>query len=183
MKTITFVTGNESKLKDAQKFLSSDELEVIARKLELLEIQSHSQEEIVTHKVKQAHTLAKTAVIVDDTSFYIDLYPGFPGTLTKHVNSLLGLEGIIKLYDEGQSAYFLTMLCYKDENEEVIAKGVSKGRLTKKISNIFNPDAPLNSIFIPDGYDRPLSELSFELGLGNIHRLNAFKDLKEKIYT
>lgn len=182
VKRILFITSNNAKLKDAQKLLNPDGTEIIGKKMTLVEIQSSDQSEIVTHKAKQAYAIEKEPVIVDDTAFFIENYPGFPGTLTKYVNSLLGLEGILKLIEEGYKASFVTMLCFKDKTNEVIVEGILKGRLTKKISKNFNPDTPLNSIFIPDGFDVPLSELVDNLDIGNTHRINAFKRLKQEVF-
>lgn len=177
---IIFITGNQTKIDDAQKSFSNG-VTVICKKLDLIEIQSHNQKDILLHKARQAFNLEKSPILVDDTSFYIDSYKRFPGTLTRYVNSVLGLEGLSKLYKEAERAHFLTMLCYKDEVTEIVVEGTSVGRLTKKVSKIFDSNTPLNSVFIPDGFDRPISELSENTGLKNIHRVEAFKELKKAL--
>lgn len=177
---ITFITGNEAKLQDAQKTFTNG-VKIVGKKLELLEIQSHNQKDILLYKARQAFDLAKGPVLVDDTNFYIDSYNGFPGTLTRCVNSMLGIKGLSKLYKENERAHFLTMLCYKDGVNEIIVEGVSRGKLTKKASKVFDPNAPLNSVFIPDGFDKPIAELSENIGLKNIHRVKAFKELKKAL--
>ena len=178
---ITFVTCNNTKLLDAQNIFSLDDIEIIGKNIDLQEIQSQDQKEIIKYKAQLAFNLIKGPTIVDDTCFYINSYPGFPGTLTKYVNLLLGLDAFLRLYDEGQRAYFQTMLCYKDFSNEIITEGSLEGRLTKNRSKIINKDTPLNSIFIPKGFNEPLIELPEELGLRNIHRIKALKELKKAL--
>jgi len=181
MTKLIFATGSQTKLLDAQKALQPLGIEVSGQKIEFDEKQSLDQAEIVKHKARQAYTAVRLPLFVDDTGFYIDSYSDFPGTLTKHINKTLGLPGIIKLFEEGQTAYFKTLICLIDNNREIVAEGKLAGRLTKKISAKFNPETPLNSIFIPDGYDRPLVELIDSADIGNIHRINAINDLVEKL--
>lgn len=180
MDTITFVTGNKVKLQEAQRFISIENVKVVGEKLELLEIQSLNQKEVVSHKARQAFNALNKPVLVDDTGFYIDAYSGFPGTLTKYVNSSLGIEGLTKLYEEGQVGHFLTLVCFFNGEKEVMAEGILNGKLTKKISPNFNPDTPISSIFIPEGFDKTLIDLA-QQGVSNQHRINAFINLKKEL--
>ena len=121
MKRIIFATGNKAKIEDAVTALSELGIEVVGQKIDFEERQSLSQEDIVRHKARQAYQKLKLPLVVDDTAFFIDSYPQFPGTLTKHVNATLGLSGLTKLFDEGQTAFFKTLLCFIDVEHEVVA--------------------------------------------------------------
>jgi XTP/dITP diphosphohydrolase len=179
MKKIIFVTGNQSKLLDAQKTLGKSGLEIVGQKLDFEEKQSLDQEEIVKNKARQAYGMIKLPLFVDDTGFYLDSYPQFPGTITKIINKTLGLVGFIKLFEEGQTAQFKTLVCFVDGKNEILVEGRLTGILTKKVSKNFNQDTPLNSIFIPDGYDKQLADLSEDVG--NLHRKRALEKLKVEL--
>ncbi|KKT29853.1 MAG: hypothetical protein UW16_C0022G0013, partial [Microgenomates group bacterium GW2011_GWC1_44_10] len=103
MNKLIFATGNQAKLLDASKALSYLGIEIVGQKIDTEEIQSLDQEEIVTKKAKKAFEMVKSPLFVDDTGFYLDSYPQFPGTLTKHVNKTLGIQGLSRLYEEGET--------------------------------------------------------------------------------
>lgn len=181
MDKLIFATGNQAKLQDASKALSELGIEIIGQKIDTEEIQSLDQEEIVIKKAKKAYEQVNLPLFVDDTGFYLDSYPQFPGTLTKYINKTLGIHGLSKLYEEGQTAHFRTLLCLISNDIVMVAEGNLSGKLTKRVSLNFNPDTPINSIFIPDGYDKPLIDLQDATGIGNLHRSRAFADLGTKI--
>jgi len=183
MNKLIFATGNQAKLLDASKALSELGIEIIGQKIEIEEIQSLDQEEIIMKKAKKAFEMVNLPLFVDDTGFYLDSYPQFPGTLTKYVNKTLGINGLSKLFEEGQTAHFKTLLCLITSDTVVIAEGKLSGKLTKKMSSNFNPDTPINSIFVPEGYNKPLIDLIENSNIGNLHRTRAFVDLGTKIKT
>lgn len=181
MKKLIFATGNQTKLQDAQKALDQLGLEIVGQKYDFEEKQSLDQEEVVRNKARKAYEAIKSPLFVDDTGFYLDSYPQFPGTLTKYINKTLGLPGLVKLFEEGQTAHFKTLLCLVDDGVEILVEGRLSGRLTKNISEKFNPETPINSIFIPEGYDLPLIELMESTDIGNMHRTNALNKLCEEL--
>jgi len=181
MKKIIFATGNEAKLRDARNALYDTGYEVIGEKIDFQEIQTLDQELIVKNKAKQAYEVTKSPLFVDDTGFYIENIPEFPGTMTKYINKTLGINGLSKLYDEGQKAHFKTLICMTDGEREVVVEGKLMGKLTKLRSLVFNPDTPINSIFVPDGFDKPLAEISDSLGIGNVHRKYALEKLSNEL--
>lgn len=181
MTSIIFATGNQAKIDDAQKAFHKLGINVLGQKIDFQEIQTLDQEEIVRNKAWQAYHLTGKSLFVDDTGFYFDNYKQFPGTLTKFLNKTIGVTGLTKLFDEGQTGYFKTLICLKSNNQEIVVEGLLKGKLTKSISSIFNPDTPINSIFIPNGYDRPLIELTNSKEVGNFHRIDALNQLVDEI--
>ena len=76
-----------------------------------------------------------------------------------------------------KKAYFKTLLCYKDKKTEKVVSGIWKGKITDKISRKFNPDWQYNSIFIPNGCKKTLSEIPLEERAGQSHRKKAFDKL------
>lgn len=72
------------------------------------------------------------------------------------------------------------MICYIDGINKIVTEGKLVGTLTKKVSSRFNSDTPLNSIFIPEGYNKPLIDLN-KSEVGNLHRVRALEKFKKEI--
>jgi len=177
-KQIYFITGNKSKYEEAQLILNNASIVLVQKDLQLTEIQSIDQEQIVLDKAEQAFNQLKQPVLVDDTAIFFEQYLGFPGVYTKHVFNTLGIKGIQRLLrNSDRSAYFRTLVCYKDAQSCKLFSGVWKGVITRNISKLFNPDWQYNSIFIPEGYTKPLSEISIEERSTQSHRRKAFNEL------
>ncbi|MDD2839584.1 MAG: non-canonical purine NTP pyrophosphatase [Rickettsiales bacterium] len=188
MKKIYFATSNPFKLKFAKMYLGN-KFDIEGVKLEIDEPQSLDQEYVAKCKVERAFEILKEPVFCEDLGLYIEKYNNFPGILTAFVLKGIGLEGVLKLISEGEPAYYKTTIAYKDEKNDIIASVVMKGKLTiKGISKNYNPEKPANlfkNIFIADGYDIPVADLSDEecakLPYNSKH-FQAFVDEFEKIY-
>lgn len=182
MDKIYFITGNKSKFEEAKMImdeaLRSSGLVLLQKDLKLEEPQSIDQEEVVKSKAEQAFSQIGKPLICDDTAIYFEAYPRFPGTLTKFVFKSIGFKGVEKLLvGENRRAYFQTAVCYKDKDQCIVFKGTWKGRITEDVSNSFNPDWQYNSIFLPEGFDISLAELSIEERAKHSHRKKALEQL------
>lgn len=173
---IFYITGNKSKFKEAKEI--AKQINLIKKDLELNEPKTISQEEVVLDKARQAFKKIKKPVLTDDTAIYFKAYKNFPGTYTKFLFQAIGFKGVENLMKKtGRKACFQTLLCYKDKNKEKIFSGKWEGKITKNISRKFNPDWEYNSIFIPKGSDKFLSEFSIEERAKLSHRKKAFDKL------
>lgn len=180
MKKIYFITGNESKFKEAEAILKSKNINLTQINLKLKETQTLSQEQVVREKARQAFEVLQQPVIVDDTGIYFSAYENFPGTYTRLLFEGIGFEGLLRLLKtKNKKAYFKTLLCYKDSKTEKVSSGVWKGKITENISKHFNPDWQYNSIFIPEGFKKHLSEIPLEERAKNSHRKKAFDKLNK----
>ena len=103
MKHVYYATSNEAKFADAKKTLTTlnPELTVEPLCIDIPEIQSDNHDEIIKQKVDFVREETSRPFIVDDTSFYTERYPDFPGAYAKFTNDSLGLEGWKRLFDEG----------------------------------------------------------------------------------
>jgi len=173
--TIFFISKNNNKVQDLVTLFKSSNLDLVGYSLDLPEIQSLDQEEIVRRKGRTAWELVKSPILVDDTAFYINRYNNFPGTLTRFINESLGIRGLTKLIDEGDAGYFKTFLYFYDGNREIVAKGELAGKLTKNISTNFSEHSPLNSIFIPEGSETTIAD-SVSKAVLNRHRERAVNE-------
>jgi len=187
--TVYFVTSNKSKFQEAKKILDNP-VKLVRKDLNLTEPKTLSQEDVFLEKARQAYSKLKKPVLVDDTGIYFEAYNDFPGTYTKALFKSLGFKGVERLLEgRNRKAYFKTLLCYKDKQTTTIFSGVWKGRIVKDVSKMFNPDWQYNSIFIPEGFKKPLSEIPLETRAKQSHRLKAlqkferFIKLKCLLYT
>lgn len=80
MKDVTFITGNQNKADYLFRLLGFG---LNYNKLDLDEIQSLDLKEIVEHKVRQAYSIIKSPVIVEDVSLEFEAYGKLPGTFIK----------------------------------------------------------------------------------------------------
>lgn len=80
MKTVTFITGNPHKADYLSCML---DLPLKHRAVDLTEIQSTSLEEVVEHKVRQAYTIAKCPVLVEDVALGFTALGELPGSFIK----------------------------------------------------------------------------------------------------
>jgi non-canonical purine NTP pyrophosphatase (RdgB/HAM1 family) len=178
MKNVYFVTGNKSKFEEAREILRKSDINLIQTKLNLKETQTLNQEEVLIEKARQAFEVLQKPVIVDDTGIYFEEYANFPGTYTKLLFEGIGFKGLLRLLKtKNKGAYFKTLICYKDDKTEKVVSGIWKGRITSKISKKFNPDWQYNSIFMPSGYKKTLSEIPIEERAKKSHRKKAFDNL------
>lgn len=175
MLQIDFCTGNKSKLKEANDYINSKvkEVSLYSNKIDFIEIQSISQQEILLDKMKQAITKTDRPFIIDETGIYFNKYNNYPGTLTKYVIKSLGIEGIKRLLcDSDNTAYFKTTILYSEDKQDYkFFEGILKGKIVIDENRIDNVDFPFSSIFIPEGYNDYLV---------NINNDNNFLDHRKK---
>ena len=178
MLEICFVTGNKSKFLEAASVLKTTGIRVVQKDLELVEPRGESQEEVVKEKARQAFENVGSPVMVDDTGIYFNAFENFPGTYTKFLINKIGYDGINRLLSGlDRTAYFQTSVCYYDGKEFRVFSGRWEGTIKDSPSKTINPDWSYNSIFIPTGYDIPLSEISDEERMKKSHRAKALAKL------
>ncbi len=157
--SITFLTGNKDKLREAQEILKGV-ISIVGKRIDLPELQSVEVKEVVRKKALDAYALLATPVITEDTGFFIgDDFNGFPGALIKHFHTSLADEGICKLAG-GMPAYVQAALAYCDAQGVHILSGRVAGRVAKQPrgSHGFGWDA----IFIPEGSNKTFAEMKGE---------------------
>lgn len=174
--SVTFVTGNQGKLREMQELLG--EIMVLKSKsIDLPELQGEP-EFIVLEKCKLAVKEVKGPVIVEDTSLCYNALHGLPGPYVKWFLDKLGHYGLNQLLAgyEDKSAYALCVIAYcKGEGyEPVIVIGKTNGRIVSaRGSNNFGWDP----IFEPDGFDQTYAEMDSETKNSISHRQRAIKEL------
>lgn len=176
MKPITLVTGNPHKLAELQQIFRP-QLDLLSAKLELDEIQSLDLHQIVRHKLLQAYAVVEAPVIVEDVSAELESLNGLPGPFVKFFEERLGRGALYKLGGESRAKITCCMGYYDGTNESIV-DGVIQGRIVEPRSG---EGFGFDFVFIPDGYNKTLSELGLNIKNSMSHRNKAAKLLIDKL--
>ena len=170
MKSVIFATSSNGKVISLQRHLDQAGLAITVeqQKLDLIEPQADTAEEIALVKARQAYQQLGKAVLVDDSSFHITALNGFPGPYIKPMLTMIGVEGILQLMEgrNDRSASFISSLVYiSDTGEEyVFNEDPFTGVIIEEATAALADDSwsDLHRIFIPTGATKVLSELTAE---------------------
>ena len=173
---LKFVTGNPNKVREAGEILG---LELDSVQVDgLFEIQTPDLNEVVRHKVQQAHSVLQCPVMVEDSGLVFHAWNGLPGALVKWFEETVGCEGLLKMVDgfEDRGATAICCFAVYDGTNMQVVKGEVKGTLAKNTrgENGFGWDV----IFIPEGYDRTYGEMTAHEKNAISHRKRALDELK-----
>jgi inosine triphosphate pyrophosphatase len=172
--TLQFITGNAKKFAEAQSMLA-DSCEITQLNLDLPEIQSLDETEILIAKINAAKDLGYRNFFVDDVSVRIHAWHNFPGPLIKWVNKTISHDVYKFLPVTDTQATAVCTIGYSDiRGNTHVFSGEIKG-------NIVSPrgtDFGFNPIFLPDGESKTLSEMSHEEKCSMNHRAKAMNLFK-----
>lgn len=169
MTHITLVTGNPHKLAELQEVFPGS-LSLRARKLDLDEIQSLDVHEIVRHKLRQAYAQVQSPVIIEDVSAELEALKGLPGPFVKFFEKVLGRGALYQIAGGESRVRIICAMGYFDGTDEHIVDGVIEGRVvTPRDGEGFGFDFE----FIPDGYDKTMSQLGLSVKNAISHRYKA----------
>lgn len=158
MKPILFITGNKDKLREVNALIPN----VQGVDMDLPEIQEIDAHKIIAAKLAEARRFHTGALLVEDTSLYLDVMNGLPGPLVKWFMKAIGIEGIYKLTETYGSARATarTIIGYADENGNIsFFEGAVVGKLVPPRGNDGFGWDPL---FQPDGYEKTFAEMTSE---------------------
>ena len=177
MKTLTFITGNHNKLREAREILQG--YEIVDRKIDLPELQEMDQESIVEEKIREALRHLNRPLFIEDTGLYFDALNGLPGPFIKWFEQQLSFEQIYKLVEPFNN-YNARVVCYigygAPGEEPKIFKGVVEGTIVPPAGRT---NFGFDVIFIPEGYQKRYSEMTPEEKNAMSHRKLAFEAFKE----
>ena len=168
-KNIIFVTHNKGKVLSAQKHFKHKGITLDICEYELDEPRSDDIKVIAKSKVMQAYNLVKKPCFALDTGFYIEALNGFPRAFVNFSLDTLNLEGILKLMEgqKNRKCCFKECLAYSSNgNPDDIQYfyATIKGTLSDSIkgNDTMKKWSDLWYIFIPEGYDLTLAEMTEE---------------------
>ncbi|MEZ4668733.1 MAG: non-canonical purine NTP pyrophosphatase [Anaerolineae bacterium] len=163
---INFVTSNAAKATMLGQLLEPFGFEVLQLDTSLIEPQANTVEAVAINKAEQALKLAQTAVVVEDSGFYIDELSGFPSAYTRYALETIGVGGLLRLAQglTTRSCRFVSTMVYMtpDGTAQVFNDARGAGVLAQSVDETPCPEAwsDLWRIVIPDGQDKPLTALT-----------------------
>jgi len=176
---ILFITGNKHKAQEAKAILHGHE--VVARELDVPEIQSLDPEAIIEAKIAAARKLVKekdAIILVEDVSFWIG-ETGLPGPLIKFFYEQLGQQGLVTFAraftTERATAECNIGVLLPGKRKPAFFKGAVHGKLVDKHGDSkfgFDP------VFVPDGHTKTYAEMAPEEKNAISHRRLALEQLE-----
>ncbi|OAA64622.1 non-canonical purine NTP pyrophosphatase [Niveomyces insectorum RCEF 264] len=147
---LNFVTGNANKLAEVKAILepagggsgsggdgtitnAARPITVTSRKVDLVEIQAATMEEVTLDKCRRAAELIDGPVLVEDTCLCFTALNGLPGAYIKWFLDRLGHEGLNTLLaghaDKSAQAVCTFALCKGPGQEPLLFQGVTEGKI------------------------------------------------------
>ncbi len=191
MKTFILASKNQHKAEEIKAILGENfnvitQTDAKAGHIEVIEDGKTFEE----NAIKKAETILKATgkpVIADDSGLCVDFLDGAPGIYTARYagENATDDENIDKLLDalrdvpfEKRTARFVCVIAFASPDEETITfRGECNGRIgfERQGENGFGYDP----IFIPDGYECSIAEVSSDTKNSISHRGNALKKFAE----
>jgi XTP/dITP diphosphohydrolase len=132
-----YITSNDGKIRVANKYLNPFGIEVVQKPLDLIEIQSHSIEDITKHKAEQAYKILKHPLLVNDAGWNFVALNGFPGAYMRYINEWLKPEDFMNLMKDksDKSVIFTEYFGYIDDKGFKLFTQEIKGNFLDKPTN------------------------------------------------
>ncbi|MHB8904909.1 MAG: RdgB/HAM1 family non-canonical purine NTP pyrophosphatase [Melioribacteraceae bacterium] len=188
---IIFATQNKGKAAEVKAIFANSSIVIISL-YDLgnnIDIEEHGTtfRENAFIKAKAVYDIYREPVMADDSGLSIEQLDGRPGVYsarysgencTYEDNNLKVIDEL-KEFSEPHTAKFISYAVYYDGKNEIEAIGELPGKIIKEQrgTNGFGYDP----IFIPDGYEKTISELDFKLKNEISHRARSFNQLKNKL--
>jgi XTP/dITP diphosphohydrolase len=180
-KVAYFVTSNIHKFQEARHILSEYRIAAAKLKVEAVEIQNDSLENIAKYSVQDAVKNCGLPVFVEDAGLFVEALQGFPGPYSRHVYDTVGVDGILKLMTkiENRGAYFMSVIAFgSPELQPVCFVGKVEGKISlrKRGTAGFGYDP----IFVPlEGDGRTFAEMTTAEKNRFSHRAGALRKFAE----
>jgi XTP/dITP diphosphohydrolase len=159
--TLHYLTGNRFKFYVAQQALHDTGITLAQNHLATPEIQNNSVREIALYSAQWAATRFDQPFIVTDSGFYIDALNGFPGPFIKFVNQWFTVEDLLRLMHNKRFRHVTVHDClvFSRPNQPLVSfLGQYQGRIATEPGR--NSGTPIERLYIPAGYEMPISEFS-----------------------
>jgi XTP/dITP diphosphohydrolase len=191
MSKLIFATKNEGKIKEVRNIFSDSGYKITSL-LELdakfeVEENDNTFEGNAKKKAIEVYNEYKIPVIADDSGIEVEQLNGVPGVYSARYagenatdeDNNQKLLNELKNFSEPHYARYFCCAVYYDGENYIAEYGKVKGKI------IMNPKGSrgfgYDPLFLPEGYDQTMAELSSEVKNSISHRGKAFNKLKEKI--
>lgn len=167
--SLAYMTTNRGKYLRVQKLGIENNLEIEEYVDEIDELEVSDVSEVSKDKAIKAYNKLLKPVFVEDSGFYINGYPNkknYPGTLVKRSGISTDIEQLLETMKEveNRDCEFISCVTYYDGEEIKQFISSSKGVLTTEIRGEITENARsrLWQVFIPEGYEKTLAEMTDE---------------------
>jgi XTP/dITP diphosphohydrolase len=178
MQELYYATTNAGKFAEVKRFFAQHAPDIIIKQCEedLIEIQTNDQQFIAVQKAQQAWHKLQSPVLVDDAGIYFKKYAHFPGTMSKFVYQGIGFEGLFKLVDPHDEAYFKVSLAYAAGPHIHVFEDTCNGYIIHPKNFEAPPTLPYLDIFVPEGEVQTFAQLGTSETMDRYNpRRNALK--------
>lgn len=189
MKQLIFASGNKGKIKEVKDIFADTDFEVISLydlgDVPEIEETEDTFEGNALLKAKTVYGIHKVPTIADDSGLSVDQLNGAPGVISARYagenctfddnNHKLIKE--LKSYPEPHTAKFVSCAVYFDGKDHIAVTGEFTGKIIDEFrgTNGFGYDP----IFVPDGFDKTLAEMTLDEKNKISHRARSFNKLRE----
>jgi XTP/dITP diphosphohydrolase len=193
LRKVVFATGNKGKLKEVIDIFSDTKIQIIPMdelgNIPEIEEDGLTFEDNALIKARFVYSKYGLPTIADDSGLSIEQLGGKPGVLSaryagegctfndNNLKVLKELEGL----PEPHKAQFMSVAIYFNGRSLQTCVGKLPGKIIHDFrgSNGFGYDP----IFVPDGYETTLAEMTLQEKNKISHRAKAFNQLKEILLT
>lgn len=197
MTNLLLGTNNQNKVKEFNEIFKSLDIKLVTLKDININIDVEETgttfEENALLKAKGIYesqtSLVKLPVIAEDTGLCIDALGGEPGVRSKrfyedegkteHEGNLMIIDKLKDVPLKCRTARYITVLCFYDGTNTIIAEGRSEGFIANK--EIGTNGFAYDPIFISSDYNKTFGELSDEEKNSVSHRKKGIMNLLEKV--
>ena len=176
-KVAYFVTSNIHKFQEAQFVLSEYKIAAAKLRVEAVEIQDDSLENIAKFSIQDAVKNCGLPVFVEDAGLFVEALNGFPGPYSKYVYNTVGVKGILKLMKnvENRKAYFMSVVAFGSPDEQPTCF-VGKVNGTLSLQEMGTSGFGYDPIFVPSkGDGRTFAKMTPTEKNGYSHRAEALR--------
>ena len=172
---ITFITGNEHKVIEAENIFKNFDIELEHIDLGYCEPQG-TLEDVAKFGAKYACRKLNKSVIVEDAGLFIKSLNGFPGVYSSYVQDTLGNKGILKLMNgiDDRYAEFRSVIGYcAPKSEPKVFLGRVKGQIALEEKG--NLGFAFDPLFYVEEEGKTFGELTTEEKNQFSHRKNSLE--------
>jgi XTP/dITP diphosphohydrolase len=158
-KSITFITSNKHKVKEATGIFHKFGITVEHVDLGYPEIQGDLRD-VARYGAQHAARRLETPIIVEDAGLFIKTLKWFPGSYSSYIQETLGNQGILKLMSDVNDRYaeFRSVIGFcTPKTEPKIFLGTVKGHISYEEKGEYG--FAYDPLFYPEGYDKTFGEL------------------------
>jgi XTP/dITP diphosphohydrolase len=180
-KVAYFVTSNVHKFQEARRVLSEYNIATAKLKVEAVEIQDDSPENIAKYSALDAVKNCGLPIFVEDAGLFVEALNGFPGPYSAYVYRTVGTKGILKLMKniKNRSAYFQSVIAFSSPKEQPICfHGKVEGKIS--LQEWGTEGFGYDPIFMPSkGDGRTFAEMTTAEKNQYSHRAEALRKFAE----